>query len=147
MQLIYVRDIMQRDVITIRPEALVADAGQQMETSNVRRLVVVDAAGCVVGIVTDADVHEAEAANRVLNDYEPGAEEEWLTVGDVMTREVIMTEPDATVGQLASKLIQHKVGGAPVVEPDSSNPCGLRLVGVVTETDLFRVIVEAEKNG
>jgi len=147
MQLIYVRDIMQRDVITIRPEALVADAGQQMETSNVRRLVVVDAAGCVVGIVTDADVHEAEAANRVLNDYEPGAEEEWLTVGDVMTREVIMTEPDATVGQLAAKLIQHKVGGVPVVEPDASNPCGLRLVGVVTETDLFRVIVEAEKHG
>lgn len=147
MQLIYVRDIMQHDVITIRPEALVADAGQQMETSNVRRLVVVDAAGCVVGIVTDADVHEAEVANRVLNDYEPGAEEEWLTVGDVMTREVIMTEPDATVGQLAAKLIQHKVGGVPVVEPDPSNPCGLRLVGVVTETDLFRVIVEAEKNG
>jgi len=147
MQPIYVRDIMQHDVITIRPEALVADAGQQMETSNVRRLVVVDAAGCVVGIVTDADVHEAEAANRVLNDYEPGAEEEWLTVGDVMTREVITIEPDATVGQLAAKLIQHKVGGAPVIEPDSSNPCGLRLVGVVTETDLFRVIVEAEKNG
>jgi len=147
MQPIYVRDIMQHDVITIRPEALVADASQQMETSNVRRLVVVDAAGCVVGIVTDADVHEAEAANRVLNDYEPGAEEEWLTVGDVMTREVITIEPDATVGQLAAKLIQHKVGGAPVIEPDSSNPCGLRLVGVVTETDLFRVIVEAEKNG
>jgi len=147
MQPIYVRDIMQHDVITIRPEALVADAGQQMETSNVRRLVVVDAAGCVVGIVTDADVHEAEAANRVLNDYEPGAEEEWLTVGDVMTREVITIEPGATVGQLAAKLIQHKVGGAPVIEPDPSNPCGLRLVGVVTETDLFRVIVEAEKNG
>ncbi len=147
MQPIYVRDIMQHDVITIRPEALVADAGQQMETSNVRRLVVVDAAGCVVGIVTDADVHEAEAANRVLNDYEPGAEEEWLTVGDVMTREVITIEPGATVGQLAAKLIQHKVGGAPVIEPDSSNPCGLRLVGIVTETDLFRVIVEAEKNG
>jgi acetoin utilization protein AcuB len=95
-----------------------------------------------VGIVTDADVHEAETANRVLNDYEPGAEEEWLTVGDVMTREVVTIPVDASVGQLAATLMEHKIGGLPVIECDPTEPKRLRMVGIVTETDIFRLIVD-----
>jgi len=144
MHRIPIREIMQHSVVTIRPEQLVADAAQAMAEANVRRLVVVDAEGYLVGIVTDADVHEAEAANRVLNDYEPGAAEAWLAVGDVMTREVVTIAVDATVGQLAATLMAHKVGGVPVVEPDSQQPGRLRLVGIVTETDIFRLIAQAE---
>lgn len=145
MHRIPIRAIMNSTLITIRPEKLVVDAAQMMEEFNVRRLPVVDAAGYLVGIITDADVLEAEATNRTLNDYEPGAEEKWLAVGDVMTREVVTIPLDATVGQLAATLMEHKIGGVPVVECDAEQPNRLRMVGIVTETDIFRLIVEEEK--
>jgi acetoin utilization protein AcuB len=143
MHRIPVREIMQRSVVTIHPEALVADAAQLMEEFEIRRLPVVDDEDCLIGIVTDTDVLEAETAGSVLNSYEPGVETEWLTVADVMTREVVTIAPDATVGELAGKLMEHKVGGLPVVERDPKYSKRWHLVGIVTETDIFAMIVKA----
>jgi len=143
MHHIPIREIMNRSVVTIQPEQLVADAAAMMEEFKIRRLPVVDQAGYLVGIITDADVLEAEAANRALNDYEPGAEEKWLAVGDVMTRAVVTIPVDATIGQLAATLMEYKVGGLPVVESDPQQPNRLHMVGIVTETDIFRLIADA----
>jgi acetoin utilization protein AcuB len=143
MHQIPVKEMMQHAVITTHPEALVADAAQLLEEFRIRRLPVVDQAGCLVGIVTETDIREAEAANQPLNNYEPGAEEHWLTVGDIMTREVITIPVTATVGELAIKLMEHKVSGLPVVEPEPQNPQRLHLVGIVSETDIFRLIADA----
>lgn len=143
MHRIAVNQIMQRSVITIHPTALAADAAQLMAEFNIRRLPVVDENDCLVGIVTDTDVLEAETANQVLNNYEPGAETEWLSVGDIMSRNVITVTPNATVGELALCMMENKVGGLPVVE-NAANHCNQqRLVGIVTETDIFRLIAEA----
>lgn len=143
MHRIPVYQIMQRSVITIHPTALAADAAQLMTEFNIRRLPVVDEDDCLVGIVTDTDVLEAETADQVLNNYEPGAETEWLSVGDIMSRTVFTIAPDATVGELALRLMEHKVGGLPVVEVDATHCNRQRLVGIVTETDIFRLIAEA----
>jgi acetoin utilization protein AcuB len=143
MHRIPVTQIMQRSVITIHPTALAADAAQLMAEFKIRRLPVVDEDDCLVGIVTDADVLEAETADQVLNNYEPGAETEWLAIGDIMSRTVFTITPDATVGELALRLMEHKVGGLPVVETDATHCNRQRLVGIVTETDIFRLIAEA----
>ncbi len=50
---------------------------------------------------------------------------------DVMTTEVISVTPEATVGDIAALLIQHRISGVPVIEAG-------RLVGIVTEGDLMR---------
>ncbi len=143
MHRIPVRQIMKTQVVTIRPEQLAADAAQTMAEFNCRRLPVVDESGCVVGIVTDSDVREAEVAGRIVNTYEPGAEAGWLTVADIMTPEVIVISPDATIGELAELFIAHKIGGVPVVEPDAHFPRQQHLVGIITETDIFAKIAEA----
>ena len=143
MHRVLISQIMQRSVITIQPTALAADAAQLMAEFTIRRLPVVDEQACLVGIVTDTDVLEAETADQVLNTYEPGAETQWLTVGDIMTRDVITITADATVGELAQRLMEHKVGGLPVVEVDPHACQQQRLVGIVTETDIFRLIAEA----
>jgi acetoin utilization protein AcuB len=143
MHRIPVTQIMQRSVITIHPTALAADAAQLMAEFKIRRLPVVDEDDCLVGIVTDADVLEAETADQVLNNYEPGAETEWLSVGDIMSRTVFTIDPEATVGELARRLMEHKVGGLPVVEADATHCNRQRLVGIVTETDIFRLIAQA----
>lgn len=143
MHHIPVSQIMQSNVVTIRPEELVADAAQLMEEFNIRRLPVVDEDDCLIGIVTDSDVREAEAVDGTRSSYEPGVDEEWLSVGDVMTREVITIGPDATVGELAAIFVAHKIGGVPVVKTDPRFPKRQYLVGIVTETDIFTLLAEA----
>ncbi len=143
MHRIQVRTVMKSKVITIHPEDLVADAAELMQEHTLRRLPVVDDADCLVGIITDSDVREADAAGRVLNRYEPGAEDEWLTVAEVMTSDVVTIHPDATLGELAARLVQYKVGGVPVVEPDPHLSKKQHLVGIITETDIFNMIADA----
>ena len=88
-----------------------------MEENNVRRIIVIDPDGYMCGIVTDADVLEAETAESVVSPYDPGFDGEWLTVRDVMTADVIAIGPEASVGQLVEKLMETKIGGVPVVQP------------------------------
>lgn len=144
MHRIPVRQIMTEAVVTIHAEELVADAAQVMDDLGLRRLPVVDDAGVVVGIVTDSDVLQAEAAGSAIHhSYEPEADAEWLTVADIMTREVVMIDVAATVGELATLLVEKKVGGVPVVEWDMHRPKDAHVVGIVTETDIFRMIADA----
>jgi acetoin utilization protein AcuB len=136
-----VRQIMQTTVVTIHPDALVADARQLLEEFRIRRLPVVEEDGVLVGIVTDTDIREAEAAIQTVSPYDPAAEEEWLAVADVMTRELVTIQPEATVGELAATLMTHKIGGVPVVEPDTDNR--QHLIGIVSEIDIFRLLADA----
>jgi len=143
MHRIPVTAIMQQPVITIHPEAAVTDAAELMEDRNIRRLPVIDDNDCLVGIVTDTDVLEAETANSVLSSYERAANEEWLTVSDVMTREVVTIDLHSTLGELTIQLMAHKIGGLPVVEADETHCNQQRVVGIITETDIFRMIADA----
>jgi CBS domain-containing protein len=140
MHRISISEIMTADVVTIQPDALAADAGQLMQDLELRRLPVVDEEGFLVGILTDSDVREAETAQNVLTTYEPDADHHWLTVAEVMTSDVVSIAPDATIGELAELLMKYKIGGVPVVDEEEHR---LRLVGIVTETDIFRMIAEA----
>ena len=148
MHRIPVRQIMRTPVVTIHPDALAADAADLMDEYTIRRIPVVDGDGFLVGIVSDSDVLEAETAGSLRSSYEPGAEEEWLGVDEIMTREVVTVRPDATVGELVTEMLRHKIAGMPVVEAESEHSKRLRVVGMVTETDIFAMIAaawEAEK--
>ena len=140
MHRILVREIMSAPAVTIGPEQLAVDAAELMEEFSIRRLPVVNDDNVLLGIVTDTDVLEAETAEHVINSYEPDVEAEWLAVADIMSDEVVAVGPDCTVGELASIFIQHKVGGVPVVESLANKK---QVVGIVTETDIFQMIVNA----
>ena len=143
MHRIRVSEIMSEPVITIDPDALAVDAAQLMEANNVRRIIVIDQDGFMCGIVTDADVLEAETAESVASRYDPGLDEEWLTVRDVMTADVIAAGPEESLGQLVEKMMETKIGGIPVVQSAGPGSGSLLPVGIVTETDIFRLISDA----
>lgn len=148
MHRIPIREIMKTELVTVRPEQLVADAAELLRVHNIRRLPVVDTDGNLIGIVTDSDVREAESADSLLHSYAtvyaPVQEEEWLTVADIMTSDVITIHLDATIGELAAKFVEHKVGGVPVVAAQAEGAQHReRPVGIVTETDIFSLIAEA----
>ena len=143
MHRIPIQQIMTHEVITIHPEALVTEAAGIMNDLELRRMPVIDADGCLVGIVTDSDIREAESVELTHNSYERGSEPEWLTVADIMSREVVTITSNATVGQLAALFIEHKIGGVPVVGSADSPCVHPKLIGIVTETDIFKMIAEA----
>lgn len=130
-----VRDWMTPNPITIVPKTTLPEAHNLMKESKIRRLPVVDR-GRLVGIVTLGDVREAEPSNATsLSIYELNYLLSKLTVDKIMTRDPLTISPDATIREAAHIMLEHKIGGLPVME-------GERIVGIITESDIFRVLAQ-----
>ena len=56
-----------------------------------------------------------------------------MNVGEVMNTEVITTTPDASIREVARLLREHGISGLPIVD-------GVELVGIVTETDILKLL-------
>ncbi len=129
-----VGDLMSHPPIVIDPEATLKEAEALMEEKQVRRLPVVNAEGKLVGIISRGDVREGLSVSAAGNPYAPDAEEHWLTVADVMTAEVVTVTPETPLWQAAELMLKHKIGGLPVLE-------GGEVVGMITESDIFKLLV------
>lgn len=134
MRDLLVRDLMSAPPIWISPETTLNEAEALMDTERVRRLPVVDADGRLVGIVSRGDIREGLSASAAHHPLAPDAQEQWLTVSDVMSTDVITVPADAPLWQAAELMLEHKIGGLPVME-------GNEVVGVVTESDIFKLLV------
>ncbi len=134
-----VREIMTSPAIVVHQNAHINEVQALMEEHGIRRLPVVDDDGRLVGIVSAGDLREAMAviAASVVNPYAPEASEEWLTVDEIMTPNPITITPDEPIWRVAELFIRHKIGGLPVVDEQGD------LLGIVTESDLLRLVAEA----
>ena len=130
-----VRDLIPGPPITIPPETPVLEARRVMQTRAIRHLLVVED-GRLVGIVTDRDIRlNMPSPATTLSVWEVNYLLARLTVQEVMTKSVIVVEPDRPAEDAAILLLNEKIGALPVVD-------GERLVGIVTETDFLRAFVE-----
>lgn len=136
-----VRDWMTANPITIEPTTTLTDAYMLMKQKKIRRLPVVDAGGKLVGIVTLGDVREAHPSDATtLSIYEINYLLAKLPISQIMTANPFTTTPDATVYDAARLMLEHKIGGLPVIE-------GGRVVGIITESDIFRLMVQMGERG
>ena len=115
-------EIMQKKVITIRPEATVQEAGKEMANHTVNSLVVINGSGKLVGILTNSDI--------IKNAVASGESSKKVLVSDIMTKDVIVASPQATLEEAANVMVKYKIKHLPVVHEDS-------VVGIVTTTDLI----------
>jgi CBS domain-containing protein len=138
-----VGDIMTTEVVVIDVLASLEEAESLMEDREVRRLPVVDEDGELAGILSRGDVREATSVESASapNPYAPEADEDWLTVWEAMTRDLIIVTPDTSLSDAVELMLKHKIGCLPVVAASSGS--GRRqLVGIVTDTDIFRLILQ-----
>ena len=134
MDKILIRDWMTSDPFTIHPQQTVPQAHQMMKKKRIRRLPVVEN-NELIGIVTYGDIREAQPSNATsLSIYELNYLISLLTIDNVMTPDPITVEADSTIAEAAQIMLEYKVGGLPVL--DDGN-----LVGIITETDICRVVV------
>lgn len=135
-----VGDKMTKEVVTISPKEGVTVAKHILDEKRIRHLPVVSA-GKLVGIITDRDIRRnLPSPATSLEIHEIAYLLDKLQVQMVMTREVVSVTPETSIEAAASLLLAHKIGGLPVLD-------GERLVGIITEGDLLRALLEREQEG
>jgi acetoin utilization protein AcuB len=132
---VLVAEWMTRDPIALGPEALLGVAAETMTRRSIRRVLVVEE-GHLLGIVAKSDV-----LNACPPDFNPFSAEAAghaalaVPLREIMTPHPLTVRPEAPVEAAAQLMVDNKIGGLPVM--------GDRLVGILTESDLFRALTVA----
>jgi|SRR5690606_15544756 len=130
-----VSDVFTRGAIVVEPNTSAPQARKIMEEHKIRRLPVVDE-GKLVGIITLTDLLKAAPSPATsLSIWELHYLLDRVKVSEIMTRDVVTTTPDTDLRQVANIMAERKIGGLPVVENGE-------VVGMITESDVFRALVK-----
>lgn len=129
-----VNDWMTRTPLTISPNASLVDAYDLMRENEVRRLLVVEKE--LIGIITQSDILRALPGLLDEGDRETRLMKVTRKVRDVMTYDPVTVDPEDTIQEAAERMLEYEVSGLPVIS-------GGRPVGIITESDIFRLVVES----
>ncbi len=147
-----VRDVMTRDVVTLRPEQTFEAAADVLAEHHIGAAPVVDG-GKLVGLLRDEDLIVSEAnlhvptivsfldAEFVLPGEQRRFEKELrrmvgATVADLMATDFETVGPDDTLATVATLMHDRDVTHVPVVD------AGGKLVGIVARGDLVRLLAK-----
>ena len=137
-------DVMTRKIVSVRPDAAIAEAIRLMLDNRISGLPVIDAAGRLVGVLTEGDL---------LRRGETGTERQrprWLEilmgpgrlageyvrthgrrVSDIMTRNPVSVTPDTPLKAIVELMERHRIKRVPVLDGDVP-------VGILSRADLLR---------
>ncbi len=127
---------MTKRPITTHPDTPIDEALKLMRDSKVRRLPVLDKKGKLVGIVTEKDLlYVSPSPATSLSIHELHYLISKIKVEDVMAKDVITVTEYTPLEEAARIMADNKIGSLPVMRDD-------RLVGIITETNLFCIFLE-----
>jgi len=130
-----VKNWMSKDVVTVDADDSMQNAIYILQEQNIKMLPVMGK-GQIVGIITDRDLKKASPSDATTLDmHELLFLISKIKVRDLMKKPVYTVPPDYTVEEAAALLLEKKISGLPVVDENN------RLVGIITRSDLFRVII------
>ncbi len=134
-----VRDVMTREVATLRRNDKLTIADDVMRLGRIRHMPVLDDEGEeLVGLVSQRDLFRG-ALGRALG-YGQVAQQKMLgllVVKDVMSAELQTTSPDTPLEEAARLMLTRKLGCLPVLE-------GGQLVGILTEADFVTLVARGQ---
>ncbi|MDQ7842308.1 MAG: CBS domain-containing protein [Armatimonadota bacterium] len=144
------RDVMTRQVITVRPETPVKEVAGLMLTHRVSGLPVVTLTGELVGIVTEADLlyketpPESEGGRPRRGLLPLGRAAEAVRKAEGVRAQDVMTAPVVTVGEatplreVAALMVRRRINRVPVIRDG-------RLVGIVSRADVLRALTRDDE--
>ena len=131
-----VKERMASPVITVAPDLPIMQALELMKTNRIRRLPVMKK-GKIVGIVSEGDLLNASPSDVTsLSVWELNYLLAKIKVEEIMSKDVITVGEDTPIEEAAYLMDENKIGGLPVLSKEGE------LVGLITETDLFRIFLE-----
>jgi CBS domain-containing protein len=149
-----VREIMSAPVVTVAPDAPVAEVARLMLKENVSGLPVVDSGGRLLGMVTENDLVEKHAQIHlptyfsILGTFVSVGQRHTddevrhvlaVTAKELMTENPATISPDITIDDAASTMVERKANPLPVIE-------GGELVGIISNTDIIGVLLVEEES-
>ncbi len=125
----FLRDIMQKRLVTLSPDASIREASRKMKDEGVGCVLIVNGE-TLRGIVTDRDIACWLAE---------GSDPDGVKLSDVMHTDIVSAAPDTDVFDASRIMAGAKVRRLPIVENG-------RLCGIVTTSDLATVLEEEVDN-
>lgn len=130
-----VKERMSKPVITVTPDMPILEALNLLQEERIRRAPVVRD-GKMIGIISDKDLLNASPSDATsLSVWEINYLMSKVQVQEVMTRDVLTISEDTPLEEAARIMADNKVGGLPIMRDG-------RVVGIITETDLFKILLE-----
>ena len=130
-----VHECMMVNPVTISPKTKYAEALRLLRLKKLTALPVIGKEGQLVGIVTEKDLLDVSPI-AVLGAHTISHLLSAIAVEEAMTRRVITVQEDCPLEEAARILVEYKVGSLPVMRGD-------QLVGMVTEIDILRTMMDA----
>jgi acetoin utilization protein AcuB len=127
-----VEEIMKTDVAVLLPTDTIADAIRLMDTRKIRHIPIVDQDKHLQGLITVAKIREATPSIFHANEHPEDLKKPLETI---MEKNVITGHPLDFVEEAAGLFYEHKISCIPIINDG-------KLIGIVTETDLLRTMVE-----
>jgi acetoin utilization protein AcuB len=135
-----VKDRMTPNPITITPDTTFPDAFRIIREKGIRYLPVVNKRGKLIGIVTQTDLlHASPSSATTLSVFEVNYLLARLTVEEVMRTPITVPE-DAPIESAAKVMVENGISCLPVMRDGD-------LVGIITETDIFKAFQEILGSG
>src|SRR5271166_663092 len=135
-----VRDVMTTRVVAVRKEASFKEMAAMLKSSRISAFPVIDGAGRVVGVVSEADLLVKEAVQAdgtsfvaALRHFKEDDKAAGITAGDLMTAPAVTIGPGAAVEEAARRMYDRRVKRLPVV-----NAAG-HLLGIISRVDVLAV--------
>lgn len=131
----FVSERMSRPVICVSPDEPINEVLAMFRKEHIRRAPVMKD-GKLIGIVSERDLLNASPSSATtLNVWELNYLISKVKIKDVMSKKVITVDQDTPIEEAARIMADKKIGGLPVLS-------GEKVVGIITETDLFKVFLE-----
>lgn len=131
-----IKERMSRHPITVTPDTSLFDALRIIRDEKIRRLPVLDSTGKLVGIISEKDLlYASPSPATTLSIYEMNYLISKIKIKELMTTRVITVEDDCPLEEAARIMVDNNISSLPVMS-------GGTLVGMVTESDLFKIFIE-----
>ncbi len=131
----FVRSYMSVDPVCVSPDDNFHDAMHELRKLGVRHLPVLDK-DRLVGILVEKDLLSNQPSRATtLSLYEIYSLLETLRVRQIMSCPVVTVEGNCPLEEAARIMVENKISCLPVMD-------GKKLVGIITETDVFQALVE-----
>jgi CBS domain-containing protein len=144
------KEVMSRPVITVTPSTPVQEVARLLNARRISGVPVVDSAGKLLGMVTEADLllKEADPGDdpkpSFLFPHAAKEQHEWLrryegkVARDIMTAKVITVSEDTPIRKVAALLAKNRINRVPVVRGDA-------LVGIIARHDILKVFDQSDE--
>jgi CBS domain-containing protein len=132
-------DWMTPDPVTARSNTTLPEAYWLMMKNNIRRLIVMDR-DILVGIITLDDIRHAKPPTTLGFDFVRASDQLCkMTISQIMTKNPKTIAANASLIDAAETMMKKNISTLPVMDEN-------KLVGIITESDIFRAFVRSAKS-